>query len=182
MGRPSLNLSPEEKRRRVNERKRNFHLEPKNLERRRAQGRKDAKKFRAKLTPEQIVKKNEYMALRYANSQAVRDKVKAQVRRGKLAREYGMTEKQWEEMLLSQDNKCAICGCETSGGKGGWHTDHCHITGKVRGLLCQGCNIGLGGFKDNPKSLRAAADYLEMAKGKTDLEVQRQLISSPGNI
>jgi Recombination endonuclease VII len=60
-------------------------------------------------------------------------------------------------MLARQDGKCAICKCEFT------HTpfvDHCHITGKVRRLLCRDCNTGLGRFKDDPHRLLAALQYL----------------------
>lgn len=39
--------------------------------------------------------------------------------------------------------------------------DHCHVTGKVRGLLCNGCNTALGAFQDDPKVLRRAISYLK---------------------
>lgn len=42
--------------------------------------------------------------------------------------------------------------------------DHCHDSGKVRGLLCDACNLGLGKFEDSPELLRRAADYLERAR------------------
>jgi hypothetical protein len=64
-------------------------------------------------------------------------------------------------MLKDQGNKCAICGSLSPGKKEtSFHVDHDHETGKVRGLLCELCNVGLGYFK-TPKELRAAAAYLE---------------------
>lgn len=62
-------------------------------------------------------------------------------------------------MLAAQDNKCVICTADFTSPKD-MHTDHCHTTGKVRGILCQGCNQGIGNFKENPEALRRAADYL----------------------
>jgi hypothetical protein len=53
---------------------------------------------------------------------------------------------------------CDICGGVPTGI--GLCIDHDHETGMVRGLLCNGCNIGLGGFRDNPRLLIRAADYL----------------------
>lgn len=59
-------------------------------------------------------------------------------------------------MLESQGSVCAICGCLPP-----LCVDHNHVTGVVRGLLCRNCNLALGGFKDNPDSLRKAITYLE---------------------
>lgn len=73
---------------------------------------------------------------------------------------YGITFGEKQDMLLAQGNACAICEVDTPGKKG-WHTDHCHKTKKVRGIICYSCNTGLGAFKDNPTWLRAAANYLE---------------------
>lgn len=75
---------------------------------------------------------------------------------------YGLTQEQFEAMLEAQGGRCAICRTDTPGGRDNrWHVDHCHATGKVRGLLCNGCNIGLGHFKDDPERLLAAVAYLE---------------------
>jgi len=68
----------------------------------------------------------------------------------------------WEEhqaMLEAQQGRCAICERPMDQP----HVDHCHDTGKVRGLLCSSCNNGLGRFADDPARLRAAATYLERA-------------------
>lgn len=75
---------------------------------------------------------------------------------------YGITPEQFEAMLAAQGGKCAICRTGTWKGKHNKpHLDHDHVTGAVRGILCGGCNNGLGNFGDDPARLRAAADYLE---------------------
>lgn len=90
-------------------------------------------------------------------------------KRGKetyLERRYGITQEQLEEMNVAQSGKCKICRKEESGRveRGRLYIDHCHITGKVRGLLCHQCNAGLGMFKDNLESLAAAIEYLKGSK------------------
>ena len=72
---------------------------------------------------------------------------------------YGLTKEELA-ILLTQHEACAICGTVAWGHKGP-QVDHCHATGKVRGILCQSCNNGLGRFKDDPSRLRAAVEYLE---------------------
>ena len=69
---------------------------------------------------------------------------------------YGITLETWNDMSKAQNHRCAICRKKTD-----LHTDHNHKTNKVRGLLCNNCNNGLGRFKDDPARLRAAAQYLE---------------------
>lgn len=77
-----------------------------------------------------------------------------------LKSKYGITVEQRDELLESQGNCCAICKSIDPGPKG-WHTDHCHKTGRVRGILCNGCNVGLGHFKESVAVLNAAAiEYL----------------------
>jgi predicted nucleic acid-binding Zn ribbon protein len=74
---------------------------------------------------------------------------------------YNLSAAEYEAMLAAQDNRCAICRTDEWGGKHGVpHVDHCHSTNKVRGLLCDSCNAGLGRFKDNPEALMAAASYI----------------------
>ncbi len=73
---------------------------------------------------------------------------------------YGITLYQYDLMLEKQGGGCKICGKKTPKGQGRFHVDHCHKTGKIRGLLCQHCNIMLGLGCDDPKILIAAAHYL----------------------
>jgi hypothetical protein len=54
-------------------------------------------------------------------------------------RKYGITKQQWLVMLVKQQNRCVIC-CTVFSDDKKIHTDHCHATGRVRGLLCANCN------------------------------------------
>lgn len=75
---------------------------------------------------------------------------------------YGITEQQYADLMEKQGNACAICGTtEWAGRHKVPHVDHCHDTGKVRGILCHDCNLMLGNAKDDPDRLRAAARYLD---------------------
>ena len=79
-------------------------------------------------------------------------------RRRHLRNKYGITVEAHRLMYILQNGKCAICKQPTAYDK--MDTDHDHITGKVRGLLCRRCNVGLGNFNDDPKILKSAARYL----------------------
>ena len=81
-----------------------------------------------------------------------------------LKHEYGITKKQYDFMLASQGNSCAICGKTPKENGRGLAVDHDHETGAIRGLLCTNCNLGLGSFYDNPKVLLNAIAYLAKAK------------------
>lgn len=72
---------------------------------------------------------------------------------------YGITEEQYQEMLIAQGRKCAIC---ETGFEPGVKVcvDHCHDTKEVRGLLCDSCNVGLGRFRDDAALLARAVEYL----------------------
>ena len=76
-----------------------------------------------------------------------------------IKRAYGMSLSDYEALLAEQGGGCAICG-GPPGNQKGYHIDHDHETGAVRGILCQGCNHTLGGARDNPDTLIAAAKYL----------------------
>lgn len=74
---------------------------------------------------------------------------------------YGITIEQWEAKFDAQGRCCGICRATTPGGDKGWHTDHCHLDGYFRGILCFRCNVGLGYFRDKAELLCSAADYLK---------------------
>jgi hypothetical protein len=73
---------------------------------------------------------------------------------------YGITPEQFDERLAAQNHVCAICLQPERRKKSTLSVDHCHKTGKIRGLLCGDCNPGLGGFKDRVALLQAAIAYL----------------------
>ena len=74
----------------------------------------------------------------------------------------GIGKDEYCQLLEEQGYKCAICGHPHIEEKGSrLHVDHNHATGKIRGLLCKHCNLGLGHFKDNRFLLNLAYTYLE---------------------
>ncbi|BDI29165.1 hypothetical protein CCAX7_12160 [Capsulimonas corticalis] len=80
---------------------------------------------------------------------------------GRNLKKYGLTKTALELMYKAQDHKCAICGIPE--GERLLHIDHCHKTGKVRGLLCERCNLGIGAFNDSLEYLNTAILYLKYA-------------------
>lgn len=87
-----------------------------------------------------------------------------------LLKKYGITPDDYRAMLAKQNGRCAICLTDNPFGRldnnvrqrkrRTFSVDHCHTTGKVRGLLCARCNIAIGNFYDDPELMRAAADYV----------------------
>ena len=83
-----------------------------------------------------------------------------------LKKNFGITLDQYNVLLESQNYVCKICGkpeqdvCNKKGAVRNLAVDHDHATGRVRGLLCRGCNQGLGNFKENLTSLQNAISYL----------------------
>jgi hypothetical protein len=82
-------------------------------------------------------------------------------------RKYGLTPETFRAMIERQAGCCAICedpilvaGAPGDGARGSAQVDHDHDTGKVRGLLCRSCNVGIGNLGEDPERLMAAAAYL----------------------
>lgn len=113
---------------------------------------------------------SDYLAERLASSKDARDDRRAAAlkysrsersRELRLAKLYGITLADYDAMLAAQSGLCAICSAGEPGGNANhWHVDHNHQTGRVRGLLCTRCNIGLGYFQDDPDRLANALAYL----------------------
>ena len=100
--------------------------------------------------------------------EAIWDKPNAK-RRHRLMKHYGITPEQYAELFDSQGRCCAICKTDEPGGRhkdsknrSDWHwaVDHDHVTGRVRGLLCDLCNRAIGFFRDDPEIIVAAARYV----------------------
>lgn len=80
----------------------------------------------------------------------------------RLKRNYSISTGQYEEMLKEQLGGCAICETTISYGSKSLAVDHCHQTGKVRGLLCTACNTALGLLKEDMELFKKSIQYLEL--------------------
>lgn len=90
---------------------------------------------------------------------------------------YGLSKEEYRNMLELQKGRCAICNREPRAATSGrsraiLFIDHDHATGRVRGLLCNGCNAGIGHLQDDPKRLRAAVKYLKRGKQDDTLKIK----------
>jgi hypothetical protein len=77
-----------------------------------------------------------------------------------LKRKFGITVAQYNELLLKQGGKCAICKGDQVNGRKRLDVDHCHRTQKVRGLLCGFCNRAVGMLKDDLSLAEKLTEYL----------------------
>ena len=110
-------------------------------------------------TPEQREKRTEYMRgyreknRERMNKQAAESQTRHRHRHVDKVRnlhykyKYGITLADYDRMESEQGGKCKICSTTEPKGMGRWHVDHCHSTGKVRGLLCNNCNTKLGWYE-----------------------------------
>ncbi|TDO68843.1 recombination endonuclease VII [Flavobacterium chryseum] len=88
-----------------------------------------------------------------------------QRRKSHLKKKYGITIAEYDQIVLDQNNSCAICFGNLVDSRGFRpHVDHCHNTGIVRGVLCGDCNKALGGFKDDINRIKNAYNYLLKSK------------------
>lgn len=83
--------------------------------------------------------------------------------RRELQSKYGITADDYWRMYNEQGGVCAACGSDSPGirYKRVFTVDHCHVSGRVRGLLCGGCNMALGQMCEDPEKIRGLAAYAE---------------------
>jgi hypothetical protein len=79
----------------------------------------------------------------------------------KLHYRYGVTPESYDSMYVEQLGRCSVCRDVLPYQGKGCHIDHDHVSGIVRALLCLGCNVGIGHFRERPELMRAAASYIE---------------------
>lgn len=127
-------------------------------------------------TPEQQAAYNARRREQYAGSESLRIQARKASRewqeqnpakrKAQRLKVYGITPAEYDALLARQGGGCALCGWSDASNKKMFpHVDHCHVTGRVRGILCDNCNMAIGKMKDNPDRLRAAAAYLERGRG-----------------
>lgn len=115
------------------------------LEERKAKSREYTRKKRGENKEAYNLKQKEYRAnnkerfAKYYKKRKENQKIYARIR---LLKKYNLTQDSYNEMLLQQEGKCALCKFSLE--KEQPHIDHSHKTGKVRGILCSPCNIVLG--------------------------------------
>lgn len=83
-------------------------------------------------------------------------------RRNKLRRKYNITVEQFAELNNLQNGRCAVCRRREK--RRPLSVDHCHATGRVRGLLCSNCNTALGLLRDSTRVIALALQYLQLSK------------------
>lgn len=100
---------------------------------------------------------------REANAETLRHKERE--------RRFGISPKTYAQMLQGQNGVCAICNSPETATRLGvvkaLSVDHCHTTGRIRGLLCSDCNTGIGKLKDDVTILQNAIRYLRLGTSVT---------------
>ena len=91
-------------------------------------------------------------------------------RKYRLKGAYGITVEEYNNLYTKQKGQCAICGSDKCITGRRLSVDHCHKTGKVRGLLCQLCNTAIGKFDDDIELLEAAIKYLKNMDNSDELQ------------
>jgi hypothetical protein len=114
------------------------------------------------ITVNQRKDKNEYQRQYRELSGKVYPRDHEKTREAAWKRRYGITREDYNRMFSDQNGSCKICKTTEIGrGHTHFHVDHNHTTGKIRGLLCDKCNRGLGYFDDRYDLLKDASSYLQ---------------------
>jgi hypothetical protein len=102
---------------------------------------------------------NPQTKLGYNNKSGFLSGTKDYYRDKNLKKLYKLSLSDWVTLFEQQGNRCAICGSDKPRGKN-WHTDHCHTTRRIRGILCGWCNTAIGKLQENPALFIKALSYL----------------------
>jgi len=94
-------------------------------------------------------------------------KLKENQYKAHIKHKYGVSIEWVEERLAAHDYKCKVCETEMKLHTNTVAIDHCHETGEVRDVVCKKCNLAMGQFRDDPKLIEKAIDYLIEMKEKT---------------
>ena len=111
-----------------------------------------------------LLKSQSYICKKCSTARSTRwrksnpDKLKVNDRKNKLKCKYGLSVEQYNEILSMQEGVCALCLKEHK--RRPLNVDHCHSTGRIRGLLCDKCNLAIGLLGDNADLALRAARYL----------------------
>jgi hypothetical protein len=130
----------------------------------------EANRLRALKHPEKVKQENRAKSQRWRDRKSPDEKREYALRgnMSKMLREMGLSREQYGQMVVDQNNRCAICGDPPNGKRfQRLAVDHCHSSGKVRGLLCASCNLSIGHFDDDVSRLQKAIDYLNKHKDTT---------------
>lgn len=115
--------------------------------------------YRARCKPCQRITVN-------ANNKKKRELDPSWVRRNHMKYVYGLSLEEWGVLFEKQGEKCRVCKSPSPRTKRAvWHTDHNHLTGKVRGILCSHCNQMLGMAHEDTAIMLAGAEYLKKRDG-----------------
>ena len=142
----------------------------KDINKKRKYDREHSRKWYLKYKKEVLTKQKEY---RYNHKKEIsfrkkeyynhhKEEISSQKKEYHLMIKYGLSMSDFNNLLLAQNNRCAICN-EPLDLTNSYriHIDHNHLTGKVRGILCNKCNLAIGLLRDNPEYTKRATEYLE---------------------
>lgn len=119
------------------------------------------KQFKIKSTDVNFKVKRKLLQREYRKNPDFKKREKEWQRKTNFKRSYGITVDGYNFLFNKQNGNCAICGLNQINFKRKLAVDHCHTTKKIRGLLCDHCNPGLGYFKDSEILLNKAIKYLK---------------------
>ena len=102
------------------------------------------------------------------------DRKRLHDRSSKLKALYGINVDQYDKMVYDQGGRCLVCKeiPLSKKGKVGLHVDHDHLSGRIRGLLCHGCNVALGHLKENEDIVRNLLSYIQKHVKETVTDAQ----------